>query len=103
MTTLLWTILAISIGINALLLWYAAYALRRLLFMSDNIGDLLDSSQSFAKHIEQVHELETYYGDLTLQSLIAHSRQFVEDIKEFEEIYNLTEEGLESEDAEEEK
>lgn len=102
MTVLFWIILAISIGINALLLWYASYALRKLLFMSDNIGELLSSADGFAKHLEQVHELETYYGDLTLQGLISHSRQFVEDIKEFEEIYNLTEEGLELEDAEEE-
>tara|TARA_R100000008_G_C3462511_1_gene104917 strand:- start:20 stop:331 length:312 start_codon:yes stop_codon:yes gene_type:complete len=102
MTVLFWIILGVSIGINALLLWYAAYALKNLLFMSDNIGELLDSANSFAEHIEQVHEMETFYGDLTLQNLIAHSRQFVEDIKEFEEIYNLTEEGLELEDAKEE-
>ena len=70
--------------------------------MSDNIGELLDSANNFAEHIEQVHGMETYYGDLTLQNLIEHSKQFVEDIREFEEIYNLTEEGLELEDAKEE-
>ena len=70
--------------------------------MSDNIGELLNNANTFAEHLEQVHELETYYGDLTLQGLISHSRQFVEDLKEFEEIYNLTEEGIETEDAKEE-
>ena len=54
--------------------------------------------QALYKDLEAVHELETFYGDTTLQNLIAHSRQIVEDIKQFEEIYRLTEEGVEIED-----
>jgi hypothetical protein len=39
--------------------------------------------------------MEMYYGDETLGSLIKHSKQVIEDIKEFEDIYTLTNEGLE--------
>ena len=100
MTVTLSIILVLSIIINILLLWYISYALRKLLFVSDNIGELLKQADDFAKHLEAVHELETFYGDTTLQNLIVHSRQIVEDIKQFEEIYRLTEEGAEIEDAE---
>tara|TARA_R110000824_G_C15140402_1_gene669954 strand:- start:712 stop:1023 length:312 start_codon:yes stop_codon:yes gene_type:complete len=100
MTVTLSIILVLSITINILLLWYISYALRKLLFVSDNIGELLKQADDFAKHLEEVHELETFYGDTTLQNLIAHSRKIVEDIKQFEEIYRLTEEGVEIEDAE---
>ena len=100
MTVTLSIILVLSIIINILLLWYISYALRKLLFVSDNIGGLLKQADDFAKHLVEVHGLETFYGDTTLQSLITHSKQIVEDIKQFEEIYRLTEEGVKTEDAE---
>ena len=83
--------------------------LQKLLFVSDNIGDLQGAVNNFSKHVGGVHELETFYGDETLGGLIQHSKQLTESIKEFEDIYSLTydeEEEVEGDsgfDTEEEK
>tara|TARA_Y100000593_G_C4177428_1_gene270229 strand:+ start:54 stop:392 length:339 start_codon:yes stop_codon:yes gene_type:complete len=92
------TILCVlSIGVNVLLVWYIKKMLSKLLFVSDNIGSLLEQVDTFAFHLETVHEMETYYGDPTLGELIRHSKDLAGNIKNYREIYTLTEEGLDQE------
>ena len=90
---MIWIIIAlvISVAINGLLLWYIRQTLKKLLFASENFGWLMDSLQNFSDHVQKLHELEMFYGDSTLGHLIEHSKQLVEDIKNFEEIYTLLE------------
>ena len=92
--TLLIISLVVSVAINALLLWYIRKMLSKLLYVSDSIGSLLVSAKDFSNHLDGLHAMEMYYGDETLGSLIRHSKQVIEDIKEFEDIYELTNEGL---------
>jgi hypothetical protein len=95
--------LVASLAINALLLWYIRQTLKKLLFASENFGWIKDSLLSYSQHLEAVHELEMFYGDDTLGSLIKHSRDLVADIKNFEEIYTLTEEDIEDDTTEKEE
>jgi len=90
--------LVISVSINALLIWYIRKMLQKLLYVSDSIGSLLVSAKNFSDHLGGLHDMEMYYGDETLGSLISHSKQVIEDIKEFEDIYVLTNEGLEEDE-----
>ena len=92
--TLLIISLVVSVAINALLLWYIRKMLSKLLYVSDSIGSLLVSAKDFSNHLDGLHAMEMYYGDETLGALIKHSKQVIEDIKEFEDIYELTNEGL---------
>ena len=92
--TLLIISLVVSVAINGLLLWYIRKMLSKLLYVSDSIGSLLVSAKNFSNHLDGLHAMEMYYGDETLGSLINHSKQVIEDIKEFEDIYELTNEGL---------
>ena len=96
-------ILILSVVLNILLLWYISYALRKLLFISESKGTFLLKIKAFAENLEEVHSLETFYGDLTLQSLIRHSKDVLEEIKIYEEIYDLTTAVEEEEDAKEEE
>ncbi len=80
-----------------MLIWYIRRMLQKLLYVSDSIGSLLMSAKDFSNHLQGLHELETYYGDETLGALIRHSKQVIEDINDFEDIYTLTNEGLEEE------
>ena len=63
--------------------------LKELLFTSDNIIQLQVSMSDFVSHIEGIHEQETYYGDPTIEGLIQHSKEIVEEIKDFEDIYSV--------------
>tara|TARA_R110000796_G_C14429594_1_gene420964 strand:+ start:126 stop:437 length:312 start_codon:yes stop_codon:yes gene_type:complete len=95
--------LVISVSINILFIWYIRKMLSKLLYVSDNIGSLLISSNNFSKHLSSLHSMEMFYGDETLGALIKHSKEVVEDIKEFEDIYTLTDEGLEEDTEDEEQ
>lgn len=92
--TLLIISLVVSVALNGLLLWYIRKMLSKLLYVSDSIGSLLVTAKNFSNHLDGLHAMEMYYGDETLGSLIKHSKQVIEDIKEFEDIYELTNEGL---------
>jgi len=84
--------LVLSFSINVFLIWYLIQVLRKLLFVSNNIGDLQEDAEGFVTHIESVYGMETFYGDETLQNLLEHAKAFSNNIKEFEDIYTLTEE-----------
>jgi len=97
--------LTLSILINILLLWYIKSILTKLLFISENSDDLLHIVSNFSDHLKSIYEMETFYGEPILQNLVQHSRQVVDEIKDYSEIYTLTDEPddlLEEEEDEEE-
>ena len=71
---------------------YLRWILKKMAFLSENIGDLLSSLGGFSKHLEAIYELETFYGDVTLKNLIQHSKNIVKDIELYKEIYTLFQE-----------
>jgi hypothetical protein len=79
----------LSLSLNILLIWYLRKVLYKLLFVSDNIDDLLALIEEFSNHVERIHSMETYYGDEVLQGLVGHSKQIVEAIKEYEGVYSV--------------
>jgi len=95
--------LTLSIILNIFFVWYTRKLLLNLLYVSDNITSTLDKLDKFSGHLKSIHELETFYGEPVLQDLIRHSKQVVEDIEEYKEIYTLFEAEEDLEEFEEEK
>ena len=93
--------LTISILTNIGLIWYAKIIIHKFVFISDNIDDMFYSLDSYSKHLEALYELETYYGDESLESLIQHSRGVVMEVKNFKDIYSLEEEEQEKQEEDE--
>jgi len=83
---------AVSIVFNIGLVLYVKGALIRLVSISEELGDLQHMVEAFAKHVKTVYELDMFYGDQTLKSLLEHARSFNEYLDTFEYIYTLTEE-----------
>jgi hypothetical protein len=93
--------LAISVILNGVLLWYIRKMLGKLLSVSDNMGNLVEDLASYQDHIQQLYEMEMYYGEPSIKNLIVHSKQILDHVKEFSDVYNLTEERMdEVEEAE---
>ena len=88
-------ILFLSVIFNIGVFVYARAAITRLLFVSEELGDLQNMINAFAKHIKSVNELEMFYGDTTLEHLLNHAVSFNEQLETFEYIYSLTEETAE--------
>jgi hypothetical protein len=85
-------VLFLSVIFNIGVFVYARAAITRLLFVSEELGDLQDMIDAFAKHVKSVYELEMFYGDATLEHLLNHAVSFNEQLETFEHIYSLTEE-----------
>ena len=90
-----------SIALNVLLIWYIRKLLEKLLFVSDNMEDFLEILRDYSDHLETVYNMETYYGDETIEHLLKYSKEVVQEIKAYEEIYTLVydEEGDKDEEA----
>mgnify|MGYP001616234347 CR=1 FL=1 len=80
----------------------------------NDVEDVHKRVESFRRHLESLHELETYYGDETLQRLIMHARALNNDFVDFQERHSYAEaeegdpgeendEDADADDAEEEK
>ncbi len=85
----------ISVILNVGIFVYARTVVAQLLFVSEELGDLQQMIGSFANHLSSVYELETFYGDDTLKTLLEHAISFNEQLGTFEMIYSLTEEEQE--------
>ena len=92
--SLLIFLLVLSLALNGVLLWYIRKMLGKLLSVSDNMGNLVEDLASYQNHLQQLYEMEMYYGEPSIKNLIVHSKQIIEHVKEFNDVYNLTEERV---------
>ena len=79
-----------SLVIIGFLVWYARNLLSRLLFVSENIGDLVDMVETYSGNLKDVYALEQFYGDDALKQLIAHTNSLLEMLESYEDIYSLS-------------
>mgnify|MGYP003655902753 CR=1 FL=1 len=82
-----------SVSLNIFLIWYRRNILRRMYFISENMTTLVEEVVTFHNHLGSVHELEIFYGDETLGSLMRHSTGLIETLEDFEEIYTMFDES----------
>tara|TARA_Y100000310_G_scaffold77422_1_gene74040 strand:- start:148 stop:480 length:333 start_codon:yes stop_codon:yes gene_type:complete len=93
-------ILTVSVILNVGLFIYARAVVVRLLAIAEELWDLQQMIDSFAEHLNQVYELEMFYGDQTLENLLNHANSFNEQLETFEHIYTLTEEEVDNTETE---
>jgi hypothetical protein len=95
------TLLIVSAVVNLFFIWYVYTLLKKLLFVSDNVADFLETLSDYSEYIETIYNMETYYGDETIERLLEYSKEIVQEIKAYEEIYTLVyDEEEEGEDGE---
>ena len=93
MTIEIWLALAltISVGLNLLLIWFIKEQSRRLSYVSQNLGDLVELISDYGEHLKKVYSMEMFYGDQTLEFLMSHTRTMVELLqKEYGDITSIT-------------
>jgi len=67
----------------ALSVWANILLLKRLLFISENLDNLLYIIENYSAHLEEVYSMETFYGDATLENLLQHSKELHKDLEQF--------------------
>jgi len=103
MTLTSWLIIALLLSIlgNLFGVWYINKLLTKVLFVSQNLTDLVDLLTTYRNHLQRLFQLEMYYGDETMKFLIKHTRSLLDVLEDYSDIYKLTEPiELEEEDEE---
>tara|TARA_R110002074_G_scaffold73565_3_gene168871 strand:+ start:970 stop:1359 length:390 start_codon:yes stop_codon:yes gene_type:complete len=82
-------VLAISTIANIFMFWYIRNLLSKILFISENLGDLVSMVAAYSEHLKGIYSLDMYHGDETLQFLMSHTTSLVEMLEEYEDIYSM--------------
>ena len=65
--------LLVSVVANVMLFRLAMWQSKDLTLVSDNIGDLVEIVENYRNHLRDVYQLDAFYGDETLESLMTHT------------------------------
>ena len=101
MTTLiifLCVAVACSFVFNIIMVWYAKNSLTKLGVIytaSEEVSEIFSMMDTYGEHLQSVYEMPTFYGDSTLQGLMDHTKQMVEYLKKYENVYSFTQPDLE--------
>jgi len=99
-----WLVIALiaSITANFFAFWYIRKVLGKLMFVGENLGDLVQLIAAYEKHLKGIYNLEQYYGDEDIKYLISHTTSLVRVLKEYEDVYSITTPSEEAEEEQEE-
>ena len=78
--------LLIALG---LIVWYVRGLLRVMYQMTVDVQQMEDKMVDFSKHLDNVYDMEMFYGDETLAQLIRHSKEVVEGINQFRNLFEI--------------
>ena len=95
----LWLLLFLGSFVLLLCSCYYIFWLIRYISDSDeNLENLSFNLKQFEEHLAAIYEMEMFYGDDTLKSLLSHSREIQESLKEFRILTDEAPPDLEDED-----
>lgn len=85
--------LTLSVAVNLIFVFYSRWLISILKTREEDANVLADRIAEYVKHVKSIHEMEMFYGDQTLQSLIDHGTNLVETVEGFD--FLLSEEEIE--------
>jgi len=91
----------LSCLVNIVALLYIRWLINIINVINQDIKSLSDMIEEFSTHLKSVYELEMFYGDDTLKSLMDHASQLSERLEDLDLVVN--EERKEEVEAEEEE
>jgi len=78
------TFLILSIVINIVAVFYARWLIQIIRSKEEDVSSLADVIAQYIAHVKSVHDMEMFYGDQTLNSLIQHGSDLVSKIEDFD-------------------
>ena len=91
-----------SLLFNIFLIWYCFKLIRELVEVSSTLDSLFTDIKIFANHLGAVYELETFYGDQTLENLLSHAKALTEEFDKYQSLFEITQEGQDDGEADQE-
>ena len=102
MTLLNWTIMCLILSImgNFFGAWYIRRLLVKVLFVSQNLTDLVDLLETYRNHLRKIYSMEMFHGDETIKFLIQHTNSLLDVLEDYSDVYLMTEPMAIQEDEE---
>ena len=93
MTLTNWLIIALILSIvgNLFSIWYIRKVLAKVLFVSQNLTDLVDLLVTYRNHLRKIYSMEMFHGDETIKFLIQHTNSLLDVLEDYSDIYLMTE------------
>ena len=82
--------LLISLAANIGLIWYLRKLLTKFLFISQNLGDLVEVVENYYNHLKHVNNMETYNGDETIEYLLRHTQGLIDLMEDYRDVYEIS-------------
>jgi hypothetical protein len=88
----IWLIVALTLSLtaNILLVWYLRKLLDKFLFISQNLGDLVEMVENYHAHLKHVNNMETYNGDETIEYLLRHTHSLIDLMDDYRDVYDIS-------------
>ena len=99
----LWFILfLISLIVNGIFAWYIRKLINQFKTAINSVSEIQSLMDEYSFHIKTVSEMESYYGDTTIENLLKHTKDMVDNLKLAGDRFSLleTQEGEENETKE---
>tara|TARA_Y100000592_G_scaffold83903_1_gene134212 strand:- start:222 stop:521 length:300 start_codon:yes stop_codon:yes gene_type:complete len=89
----------LSLALNVLLVWYVRKVqVDYILYLRDNLEEFAFMHNQFTEHIDEIYNMEMYFGDQSLSKLLEHSKFVSEQTQQYLDVLR----GLDFEEDEEE-
>jgi len=82
----------LSCCINLVAVFYVRWLIKTIAVINEDVESLTEMVTDFAAHTKSVYELEMFYGDETLESLMRHATQLSEKLTDLDLVLNGEEE-----------
>lgn len=83
----LYLLVAVSVVVNLLLIWYLIKLLKKFVFISENIADLFLVLKAFKVFVGSMYSMDNYHGEPMIQELILRIREVLEEVEGFRDIF----------------
>ena len=83
--------LTLSLALNGVFFWYIRKTTSRLLYISENLNDLMSLIAVYREHLRSIYEMEMFCGDETLKHLMNHTNSLYNILDDYEDVVYLTE------------
>jgi hypothetical protein len=93
----LWFLLfVLSFSGNIVLIWYARKLINQFKTAIETVASLNQIIDEYVIHLETVSEMETYYGDVTIENLLKHTKDVVKAIRDSGSLFSIADEPEET-------
>lgn len=87
MVGLLAGLCVVLITLSIVLYRYSKFLLQRMQQFTDNIDELKQLINVYSMHLQQTCDSPTFFGDVTIENLLKHTKEIIKDIEDFNKAF----------------